>query len=147
MMTSFWRTWLSVWCWGVGGFGLLLAGAGFPATLAPTQLLVGLMYSGGTLTFDEPLRFAVGLMGALTIGLAMLVAAGARAADALGARGGPVWQILTWSLLAWYVIDSAISCANGFTLNAVSNTLLLGLFLAPMLGSGVLKTTATPNLV
>ena len=146
-MTSFWRTWLTVWCWGVGGFGVVLAGAGFAATLGPTQFLVGTLYSGGALSFDEPLRFAVGLMGALTIGLALLVATGARAADALGAHGGQVWRMLTWSLVAWYVIDSAISCANGFSLNAVSNTLLMAGFLAPMLASGVLKTAPVAKMV
>ena len=138
-MTSFWRTWLTIWCWSVGAFGLLLAGAGFPASLVPTRWLLGQMYSGGAVTFDAPLRFAVGLMGALTIGLALLIAVGARAADALGPRGGPVWRGMTWAMLAWYAIDSAISCANGFTLNAVSNTLLMAGFLAPIMASGVLK--------
>nr|WP_310522449.1 hypothetical protein [Polymorphobacter sp.] len=142
-MSAFWRNWLNLWCWAVAAFGLLLIGAGFPATSGPTEALIAQLHSGGALEFDAPLHFSFGLMGALTLGLALLVATGARAADALGPRGRPIWSMLTTSLLAWYVIDSIISIANGFALNAVSNTLLMITFLAPILASGVLRQPAT----
>ncbi|WP_310497262.1 hypothetical protein [Sandarakinorhabdus sp.] len=139
MMSNFWRNWLTVWCWAVALFGLVLAAGGFAATSAPAALAMSLLHSGPAPVFDEPLRFAVGLMGALTLGLAMLVAAAMRGADALGEGAGPVWSAITNALLVWYVVDSSISCANGFVLNAVSNTGIIVMFLVPMLASGVLK--------
>jgi hypothetical protein len=141
-MTGFWRNWLTIWAWGVVGFGLLLAAGGFAATDGAARLLLANFYSGGVVVWGEPLHFAVGLMGALTIGLGLLVMAAARAADALGAQGRPIWMMTLQALTVWYVIDSSISCANGFTINAISNTLLLATFLAPLLASGVLKAQA-----
>ena len=138
-MSAFWRNWLTIWCWLVAGFGLVLVGAAFPATSGPTEMLIANMHSGGALVFDPPLRFSFGLMGALTLALAMLVATGARAADELGPRGAPIWRMLVQAMLVWFVVDSSISCATGFTLNAVSNTLLITGFLAPILASGVLR--------
>lgn len=139
MMTGFWRQWLTLWCWAVGLLGLALAGAGFAATDAPALLAMRLFYSGEAFALSEPLRFAIGLMGILTLSLAMLVAAGLRGADLLGERAQPVWAALTRAILVWYVIDSAISCANGFVLNAVSNTGITLLFLLPVIRSGVLR--------
>ena len=138
-MTKFWRNWLTIWCWGVVGFGVLLAGAGFPATQAPTQLLLTILYDGGAVELDQLARFAVGLMGALTMAMGLLMGIGIGAADTLGTAGAPVWRRLVMAAAAWYVVDSAISCANGFTLNAVSNTLIMIAFLIPVLASGVLR--------
>ncbi len=141
-MTGFWRNWLTIWVWLVVGFGVLLAAGGFTATDGAARVLLANFYSGGAVEWSEPLHFAVGLMGALTIGLGLLVRAAARAADALAARGRPIWMMTLQAMLAWYVIDSSISCANGFTINAISNTLLLAAFLAPLLASGVLRAQA-----
>ncbi len=138
-MTSFWRTWLTLWCWGVGLFGLVLVGAGFAATDGPTRALTNILHPSGPLTFDAPLRFGLGLQGALSLAIAMLTYAAIGAAEALGDRGWPVWRQVAAALGLWYFVDSAISCANGFALNAVSNTLLLAGLLIPMLATGVLK--------
>lgn len=143
-MSSFWRTWLAIWCWGVALFGVVLVGAALPATSGPIGFLIETMNAtGAPVELDAPLRFGLGIQGALSIGLAMLVAAGARAAAELGPRGRPTWQMVTLALLAWYVIDSLISIATGFPLNAASNTLLIVTFLAPVLASGVLRQPAT----
>jgi hypothetical protein len=137
-MTGLWRTWLTLWCWGVGVFGLVLVGAAFPATDGVARFLVDQMNgTGAPVLLENPLRFGLGLQGALTIGLAMLVYAAARAATELGPRGRPIWNLIVGALLAWYLIDSAISCATGFPLNALSNTLLMILFLVPIIASGV----------
>lgn len=137
-MTPIWQTWLRVWCWVAGGFGGLMAGAGWSATSAPTQAFIAAMHSGGAVPFDPPLRLAYAMVGSLTLALAILVAAGARAAVALADRGTPLWRAMTLALLVWFVIDSSVSCATGFVLNAVSNTLLMVGFLVPVLASGVL---------
>jgi hypothetical protein len=53
--------------------------------------------------------------------------------------GAPIWRSLTFALLAWYVIDSAISVSTGFWLNAVSNTALMVAYLIPVLASSALR--------
>ena len=141
-MTKFWRNWLVVWCWSVAGLGLLLAGAGFAATEGPTIVLMALLHDGGAVEMDGVSRFAVGLMGALTMALGLLVGIGAAAAEELGSAGATIWRRLVMVLAAWYVVDSAISCANGFTFNAVSNSLIMIAFLMPVLASGVMGSAS-----
>lgn len=141
-MTGLWRTWMILWRWGVALFGVILALGGFPATSGLAQFLLDSMYTGGAATLDAPLRFGVGIQGALSIGLALLVYGAVRAADLLGPRSRPVWGVCTAALIAWFVIDSSISVFNGFALNAVSNTLLMAGFLASVLASGVLRRSA-----
>jgi len=131
-----------LWCWGVALFGVILALGGFPATSGPAQFLLDTMYTGGTTTLDAPLRFGVGIQGALSIGIALLVYGAVRAADMPGSRSRPVWEVCTAAMIAWFVIDSSISVFNDFALNAVSNTFLMAGFLAPVLTSGVLRRNA-----
>lgn len=137
-MTPFWQKWLTIWCWLAGGFGLLMAAGGWPATSAPTEAFIAALYSGGAVPFDPPLRLAYAMVGSLVLALAILVAAGARAAVQLGDRGAPIWRAMTLALVVWFVIDSSASCATGFVLNAVSNSLLMIGYLIPLLASGVL---------
>lgn len=138
-MTRFWQNWLLVWCWVAGGFGVLMAGAGWAATSAPTEAFIAFIYSGGTVPFDPPLRQAYAMVGSLVLALAIMVAAGVRAAVGLADAGTPVWRMMTLALLVWFVIDSSVSCATGFVLNAVTNSLLMVGYLIPVLASGVLR--------
>jgi hypothetical protein len=120
-------------------FGVVLALVAWPATDGPGRFVFAIL-SGDPARLallDQPIaRFGLGLQGALTIGWAMTMFAMLRLAQAGGAA---VWRSLTLSLLAWYGIDSAISMATGFPLNAVSNTLLMAGYLAPVLASGALR--------
>lgn len=138
-MTQFWKAWLTVWCFGVLVFGALLVTAAVPGFDGAIRGLV-ILFSGGSVdaaALDQPIvRFGLGLQGALTIGWALTIFPLLRAADALGA---PVWRALTFAMLVWYVIDSAISIATGVALNAVSNTVLMVAFLIPVLASGALR--------
>ena len=77
-------------------------------------------------------------MGAVSMGWALTFYAAFSAAAALGAQGQPAWRAVTVAVVAWYVIDSALSVATGFALNAVPNTLLLAGYLLPVWRSGVL---------
>lgn len=140
-MTRFWRNWLTVWGWAVALFGLALAGAGLEATDGPTQLIFGLLNGPEELVLNAQMRFAVALMGAVTLGWALTLLVTFDAAHRLGAAGGPTWRGVMASAAAWYVIDSGLSIATGFGLNAVSNTLLMAGLLAPLLASGVLRRT------
>ena len=138
-MRGFWKNWMTVWCWGVVAFGALLATVAVPGLDGAARFVFETFNGDKTSVglFDLPaVKFGLGLQGALTIGWAMTMFAMVGAAQTLGA---PLWRALTLSLAAWYVIDSAISVATGFALNAASNTLLMATYLAPVLGSGVLR--------
>lgn len=138
-MAQVWSNWLWVWCWGVLAFGVLLVTAAIPGVDGPMRALFGLFAGNSEIaaTFDlAAVRFGLGLQGALSIGWAMTMFGMLQAAKVVGA---PVWRSLTFALLAWYVIDSAISVATGFWLNAVSNTALMVAYLIPVLASSVLR--------
>lgn len=138
-MNGFWKTWMRVWCWGVLAFGLVLALSAVPALDAAARAVLALLGGdpGKAALLDQPeMRFAFGLQGALTLGWGFTMMAMVGLAHGAGA---PVWRSLTASLLVWYVIDSLISISTGFPLNAVSNTLLVAGYLAPVLASGVLR--------
>lgn len=138
-MSEFWRRWLVVWCWAVGLFGVVLAGAGLEATSGPVRLVFALLGPGQPLVLDDPMRFAVALMGAVTLGWSVTLLAAVQAAHALGDRAAPVWKLLTTGVIGWYVVDSCLSVATGFPLNALSNSILVAGYLLPVLRGGVLR--------
>lgn len=140
-MSAFWRGWLNVWCVLVIVFGLVLAGGGLEATSGAADLLFGILGGPGDLTWTPHLRFSVALMGAVTMGWGLTFFAVFAAAHQLGDRATTVWRLVTASALVWFVIDSALSVATGFALNAVSNAGLLVGYFIPVLASGVLKRT------
>jgi hypothetical protein len=139
-MSSFWKNWLTVWAWGVVVFGAVLAAFAF----APTDGLARAVFT----LFGNPVpdapdnlhRFAVGLMGCVTVGWGLTFMAAHKAAFHLsGKAAASVWKSLLIAAVIWYVIDSWISVATGYAMNAVSNTLLIGLYLIALVKSGVLK--------
>jgi hypothetical protein len=139
-MRGFWKTWMTIWCAAVFVFGAVLALGAIPAASGPARLVLSII--GGdpakAALLDQPIvQFGLGLQGALSIGWAMTMLGLVRAAETVGA---PAWRSLTWALVVWYVIDSAISVSTGLPLNAVSNTLLMAGYLAPVLASGVLRS-------
>lgn len=143
-MTKFWRTWLDIWCGTVGIFGLVVIGGAFAATDAPIAALLAAF--GGPEVADpmtRTLRFALGLMGAVTLGWAFTFHVFFDAAHRLGAAGAPAWRRVCWAVGIWFVVDSALSIATAFALNAVSNAVLLAGFLVPVLSSGVLRERPT----
>lgn len=144
-MNRFWKNWLTVWCWGVLAFGVVLALAASPATDAAPRVVLALIGGDPAVAaiLDEPAgRFAYGLLGAVTMGWALTLMVLCTLAHAVGSA--QAWRAVTGAVLSWYVIDSAISVMLGFPLNAVSNTLIAALFLAPVLGSGVMRGDGRP---
>lgn len=136
-MTKFWYNWWLAWCALLGLFGLVLAGAGFEATDGPARFLLATM-NPTPVEYNEYLRFALGLLGSLSLGLAVLYFAAARA-EMTRRLGRSFWMTAFAALVVWYVVDNIISLANGFFLNVASNTLIVILFLIPWLKSGVLE--------
>lgn len=138
-MTGIWKTWMTIWAWGVVAFGVLLAAAAFPGVDRPAQTLLTLFGSlpdGGVILSDRAMRFGVGLMGAVTIGWGLTIAFLLPVISAAGARG---WRALTLALIIWYVIDGIISITTGFGVNAVSNTALAIAYFIPLMASGALR--------
>lgn len=137
-MTQFWRNWFTIWCFAIILFGVILAGAGLPATDGAATMAFALM---GTVPgeWTSHLRFATGLMGAVTMGWGMTLLVATRAAIALGPHGAPVWRGLIAAAGIWFLIDSALSIANGFALNAASNLLFVVMLLIGIFGSGALS--------
>ncbi len=107
-MTGLWKTWITIWCWGVILFGVLLAGAAFPATDAGVRYLYGLLSSvriEGDFLAAPGIRFSIALMGAVSIGwgCTMLFLL-----PVIHAAGAPAWRGLTAAIAVWFVIDGAM---------------------------------------
>ena len=140
-MGRFWSVWLLVWCWSVLAFGALLMTAAIPAADGAARALFVLFsdHSVDQAIFEQPaVRFGLGLQGALTIGWGLTMLGVLQVAETVRA---PLWRALTFALLVWYVIDSAISVSTGFWINAVSNTTFIVAYIAPILASGALRET------
>lgn len=138
-MSGSWRNWLTGWCWAVALFGIVLAAAAFEITSTPTRLLFGLLNGPLALDLDAQMRFGLAVLGAVTFGWSLTLMAAIQAAHQLGDRARPVWRLITLSVLAWYVVDSGLSVATGYGLNAIPNTIFLLAFLAPVIRGGVLR--------
>lgn len=138
-MTGFWKNWLTVWCISLGLFGLLIAGAAFEATSGPVRILFDIVGGPGPYEPDAHNRFSLALLGAVCFGWSITLYAAFKAAAMLGDAGSPIWRLITASALLWYVIDSSVSIATGFWVNAVSNTVFLVFLLVPIFATGVLR--------
>jgi hypothetical protein len=137
-MTPFWRSWLIGWSYFVMLFGLVLIGGGLPSTDLIARTIFT-MIGAVDVTWTPELRFATALMGAVTLGWGITLLAAIRAAIALGDSGAPIWRTILLAMLAWYILDSFMSVATGFWMNAVSNTIILAAFAIAMFATGVLS--------
>lgn len=140
MLSSFWSRWLLVVTLAITALGGVLACAAVPGLEGPTLALLALMH--GQTQLDETLRFAIGLMGAVTFGWGLTLMTIVRAAVAHPDLSPALWRPVTASLALWWLVDSAISVSTGFALNAVSNTLLLAAWILPLQASGLLRRPA-----
>lgn len=135
-MTTFWRNWLLLWCMAVILFGIVLSAAAFEASSGAARAAFALIDRPLPQTPDSLHRFLLALIGAVTIGWGLTLLAAIRAA-AVPSR--PLWAGLTAAVLVWYVIDSLLSVATGFPLNAVSNSILVAGFLLPVFALRLLR--------
>ncbi len=142
-MSNFWKNWLTLWAWGVIIFGAILALFAFPAAELPSRLFYDLIQQPVPDQPDRHFRFAMGLMGCISMGWGLTMLVCFRAAWMLSpnqAQG--VWRGFTSAAIFWYITDSFASINTGFPLNAVSNTVLIALYLIPVIGCGVLTRKA-----
>jgi hypothetical protein len=139
-MSDFWRSWLNVWAWGVIGFGAILALFSFPATDGASRLFYELIQNPVAAVPDRHFRFAMGLMGCISMGWGLTMLTCFKAAAMLkGEQARSIWRGFTFAAVFWFVTDGIASIYMGFPLNAVSNTVLIVLYLIPVWKSGVLK--------
>ena len=63
-----------------------------------------------------------------------------QAAHLLARADAPrIWRNITVVALIWYAVDSYMSVATGYWMNAVSNTLIIILYFIPVLRSGAMR--------
>ena len=141
-MSGFWRNWFVIWCFAICMFGVVLAGGAFEATSAPVRLVLAMLRGPSEALFDPPLRFSLAVLGAVSIGWAVTLYFVIGAAIALGDRGRPLWNAISAGMVSWFVIDSSLSIATGFGLNAVANLALAAMYVVGLFGSGALKRSA-----
>ena len=139
-MSNFWKNWLTLWGWGVIAFGAILALFAFPATELPSRLFYELIGNPVPDAPDRHFRFAMGLMGCISMGWGLTMLTCFRAAWMLApAQACAVWRGFTFAAFFWFVTDSIASIYNGFPMNAVSNTVLIGLYGVAVVQSGVMR--------
>jgi hypothetical protein len=139
-VTDFWKNWLTLWAWGVIVFGAILALFAFPETELPSRLFYDLIQNPVAAEPDRHFRFAMGLMGCISMGWGLTMLTCFKAAAMLeGEQAKSIWRSFTFAALFWFVTDSVASIYTGFPLNAVSNAVLTILYWIPVWRSGVLK--------
>lgn len=133
---------MMLWAWAVTAFGAVLIGGGFAPTDGAVRALYALI-AGTTPRMDAALRFSVGLMGAVTLGWGLTVLAVASVSDGFDlATARRLWRRIGLAIGLWYAIDSTISIATGYALNAASNTVLLAAFVLILARGGMLASGA-----
>lgn len=133
--------WMTGWCAAVGLFGMILAGSGFEVTSGPVRILFDVLNGPGELDLNPYVRVSLAVLGAVTMGWSLTLMAVIQVANQLEKQVSKrIWIGIAASIVIWYVIDSILSIATGFWLNAVSNTIFSATFLIPVIRSGVLRS-------
>ncbi len=140
-MSSFYRNWLNLWAWGVFAFGAAIALFVFPATEGPMRVFFEILGHPIPIEPDGHFRFAMGLMGCISMGWGLTYLVVFKAAHHLPAAAATqFWRGITMAAGFWFVTDSFASIYTGYWINAVSNSVLAVLYMIPVLASGVLRS-------
>lgn len=115
------------------GLGLMFAAAAYPPMSGPVGILVDLLFwpidSAQSVAAAET-RIILAIGGGITAGWGVLV--WQVASHLLPSNPALARQILTRSLLTWFVIDSTCSWLAGAPINIPANAVFLLLFLWPL---------------
>ncbi|MEN8040132.1 MAG: hypothetical protein ABFR95_01390 [Actinomycetota bacterium] len=131
-MTDFWRRWLTVASAATEATGLLLVLA---ALVGPPAVLFDFLYYPGEadVVSADTLAFTLGVTGAVTAGWGATMAFAFHRSD--NALALSVSRALVPGLAIWFVLDGVVSVSTGATLNLIGNTVLLSLFIPPLVAS------------
>ena len=132
---SRWVAWLSLASAGVMLFGLVLVAA--PAMARRGFSLLVYADPAHISSFGAEAADYIGLahsvLGGVLFGWALALLLVVRRLFARGSMLG--WQIIGFSVFAWFVPDTAYSLSSGFWQNAVLNLVFAFLFAVPLLAS------------
>ncbi|MGB8816753.1 MAG: hypothetical protein WCC66_02420 [Rhizobiaceae bacterium] len=113
--------------------GALFALGAYPPTAAFADLFVDLLkwpLDGAQTVAAQEARIIAAIGGGITVGWGVMIwQIASRILPTDPALGR---QLLTTSMLSWFVIDSTASWLAGVPLNVALNTALLALFLVPL---------------
>ena len=134
-LASLWVAWLSIVSVGIMLFGLVLV-------VAPTVAQQGF----SLLIYAEPehisdfeaeavayIGLAHAVLGGIMFGWGLALLLIVRRLFACGSKLG--WQLISFSVIAWFVPDTIYSLWSGFWQNAVLNLVFLVLFAVPLLAT------------
>jgi len=129
---SFWSSWLLVVSVGVMVFGLTLVLAPSLAREVFALLVYADTHRISTFGIEAVAYISLvhAVLGAVMVGWGVALLFIVRRLFSRGARVG--WQIVTVSVAAWFIPDTAFSQWSGFWQNAVLNLVILVLFAAPL---------------
>lgn len=137
-MQDFWRRWLDAMCTIVLLFGLIMAGGALPQTELAARLLFE-WQNQGPLEIGRAARVTLGVLGGVMCGWGITLYAAIQAATLLDRPAYRIWRLILASILIWFVVDSSLSIATGFALNALMNVAFLIGYVMPITASGVLR--------
>jgi hypothetical protein len=136
----FWTNWLTISCLFVIVFGLSLVVIpnftigifSFIAYLDDNKIST---YGSDQISY---IKLAHSVIGSVMCGWGMVLLMITRTMFSCGYSVG--WKIIMFSILAWFIPDTAYSLINGFVGNAVLNSLFLLIFIIPLVATyGKLK--------
>lgn len=137
-MIGYWRGWLDLMCGVVVLVGLIMAAGALPQTELPARLLME-WQNGGPLAIDRAARVSMAVLGGVMCGWGVTLYAAFQATDMIPGPASRIWRLILASILFWFVVDSSLSVATGFALNALMNVGFLIAFVLPIAASGTLK--------
>ena len=137
-MSKSYKNWLDAMCGVVVLFGFIMASGALPATEWPAHLLLE-WQNQGPLEIDRTARVTLGVLGGVMCGWGVTLYAAFHAAHIIGDGATRIWRLILASMIVWSVVDSSLSVATGFALNALMNVGFLLAFIVPIGFSGVLR--------
>ena len=114
------------------GFGVVVALAAHPVSVAPANFLADLAFwpvDGKQAVDSDSARLLAAIAGGIMVGFG--VALGMLAKNVLPKHPHLAAHIISASILSWFAVDSLGSLAAGSYLNVLSNMALAALFLVP----------------
>lgn len=139
-MNGGWRVAMLLWCISVGVFGLVLTLGAIEATAGPTRMILQILGGDTPLEVTPHLKFALAVMGPVTLGWSLTLIGATEAARQLPpTQARTLWFWITAGAMTWFIVDSILSVTTGFALNVVPNLGYGIAYLVILFGSGVLK--------